>query len=1291
MSKLQSIIFFLVPLIAFAQTPDINSNEFTFSWEKNKDIYVQMNPLKVAQAPSFESCTFDPDWLNLPMRAVRVALQSNEEIQLAFAAGSPTSTGFKGVLDKNSLLKINGIYPAQPVIVSEPYFIKKQKFQTVTFYGGQIDDQQNLSIHSKLQYKIDKIKVNKSVSKTTRVYAPTSVLSSGDWYKIPISENGVYKLDVQYFKSLGINTDNINPDKIRIFGNGGRMLAQANSTIRKDDLYENSIEVQSGNDGKFNGNDYVLFFAEGAHQVYMDTNEVLTHQLNLYSDQNYYFLNVEQAIGKRISDQVSLSNPVNFETCGPNLKYYEVDETNFIKSGRMWFGPEMDFVTNQEISFSMPELCTGSNIKMNFRGAARSCNGVSSLFTVYEGGTPMDTVVFPPVDCNRTDETYYAWVNQASVSYIPVSNGTDGSLELNAVYTKGSLSKAYIDYIEVEYEEKWKIQDYATFYCRKPGLTNLSLVGNNGTIWDVTNSLDPVRISTNSGSNSTDFTIQIDSAKTFVTFRNNGFKTPVAGFKIPNQNLHALTQADYIIVTQSSLSNASNQLATFHQGLGQTTHVVFLNEIYNEFSSGKQDVTAIRDFVKMFYDRAGMDTLNMLKSLCLMGDGQYDPKGRVQGVNIVPTYQSRESSRGPNSYSSDDYFSFLDDNEGFWGEGTNLFAGDTRIDNHFCDIGVGRIPAQNETEAINFVNKIIQYATNTDARGPWRNKALFIGDVKFGTGVECFHMDDADKCATKAQSAYNCLNVDKIYLDTYPQVNVSDGVRFPDAKNKLLDRLGEGQLIVNYTGHGSNAAWSNSRILEVANITTLKNGYRLPFYVTATCEFGRWDLPTTQAGAELLLSNNEGGAIGLFTSARVVYSTANLAFNLYFYNHALYYDNTNQRYLTLSEIYIRTKNESWTSPINSRNFSLLADPGLTLNYPKENAVLTSINGKTVVSSVSDTIKAKQLVTLQGEIRNKVGTKQSNFTGDLYVTIYDKPSTLKTYNCNSAFPLQKNTIFNGVVSVVNGDFTSQFVVPLDINYEAGFGKISMYAGSNSTDAGGCNTNIVICCTDTNAIADSLGPDIFAFLNDEKCWIDGGLVGQNPVLNIKLKDLSGINTTGIGIGREVLAVLDDNVNAPYILNEYYTANKNSYQEGTVKFQMRDIASGEHSLKIKAWDVNNNSAETYLKFIVANDAKIAMDHVLNYPNPFTTKTTFFFEHNKIGENIDVHIQIFTITGKVVKTFNENIYAEGHICDRIEWDGLDEFGDKIGRGAYVYKVTLRVPRTGETIHKYEKLVILR
>ncbi|MCC7050153.1 MAG: type IX secretion system sortase PorU, partial [Bacteroidia bacterium] len=817
-------------------------------------------------------------------------------------------------------------------------------------------------------------------------------------------------------------------------------------------------------------------------------------------------------------------------------------------------------------------------------------------------------------------------------------------------------------------------------------------------VWDITYPTNAAQVNGQVNGNFLIFKSANDSIREFISFhKNTGFLKPVFSKKIINQNLHALPQADYLIVTHPKFLQQANELAALHKEVDSLSiNVVTTEQVYNEFSSGMCDATAIKDFVKMFYDRATSPN-ELPKYLLLYGDGSYDNKnGAPSNTNFIPTYQSENSLKPTESYVSEDYFGLLDDSEG-----------DAITD--VLDIGIGRLPVKNVSEAQGVLNKLKTYLKPTSSQnavntgpsccaesssinnglGDWRNTICFIADDQDGA----VHASQADAIATLVDTNFKVINLEKIYIDAYKQEVSAGGQRYPDVNDAINRRMERGALIINYTGHGGETGWAEERILDVPMIQSWTNVNTLPLFVTATCEFSRFDDPGRTSAGEMVLLNDKGGGIGLLTTTRLVYSNPNYVLNVNFFNHV--FDTlSNGKMARLGDI-IRLTKKSSAASVNNRNFTLLGDPAIRLAYPR-NKVYTNAINHIAITNFTDTVKGLSKVTVTGYVGDNNGVKKSDFNGVLFPTVFDKKAIYSTLSNDGPaisprmdFKLQKNVVYRGRVSVVNGDFEFSFIVPKDIAYNIDYGKISYYAENGKTDANGFEKRFLIGGFNDKAPPDNTGPNIGLFMNDEK-FISGGLTNTTPSIFAKLFDENGINTVGNGIGHDLTAVLDANTEKTIVLNDYYQAETNSYQKGNVRYKLNNLSEGKHTVKFKAWDVYNNSNETTIDFIVAKDEKLALSHVLNYPNPFTTHTQFFFEHNKPCSYLAITIQVFTVSGKLIKTIETNMFNNSYRSEGIEWNGRDDFGDKLARGVYIYKINVRAS-DGSYADKIEKLVILQ
>jgi len=483
-------------------------------------------------------------------------------------------------------------------------------------------------------------------------------------------------------------------------------------------------------------------------------------------------------------------------------------------------------------------------------------------------------------------------------------------------------------------------------------------------------------------------------------------------------------------------------------------------------------------------------------------------------------------------------------------------------------------------------------------------------------------------------------------------------------------------------------------------INSLTNEHKLPLFITATCSFSPFEDPNIVSAGELLVLNPQGGAIGLLTTVRVVLADANATLTNNTFN-VIFQEKPNGKMPTVGEVLQNAKNTSGLlSASNSRKYVLLGDPSLTLAYPKYNVATTQINGQNI-QVAADTIQALQRVTISGEVRDLNNNLANNFNGLVYPTVYDKVDTLTTRANDagsraSTFPLQKKIIFNGQATVTNGRFSFSFVVPKDINYSMGFGRISYYADNGQNlDANGMYRGFLIGGTNPNAVADNTPPQVQVFMNDES-FAFGGLTDANPTLLVKLFDDNGINTVGNGIGHDLTAaIVPQNTQVAtqnYVLNDFYQAATDDYRRGTVRFPLHNLKDGRYAVNVEAWDVANNVGRGNTEFVVASDADIALQHVLNYPNPFTTSTHFQFEHNMPDQTLDVQIQIFSVSGSLIKTIQQTCTSEGYRISNIHWDGLDEYGDRLARGTYIYKISVKTADNNvQQASEYQKLVILR
>lgn len=1125
-----------------------------------------------------------------------------------------------------------------------------------------------------------------------RQYAGQSVLADGAWYKLAITQTGIYRLEPNFLSALGINTASLDPRNIRIYGNGGGMLPQDNTVPRHDDLVENAIWVRGEEDGVFSLGDFVAFYAEGPHVWQYDANkDAFTHSQHLYSDTNFYYLHIATAPGKRISAAGSAGATWQANQTR-NSYFYEREVSNLIRSGRNWAGERFDLTLSRSFSFHLPDMQPNGQIRLRVRVAARS--DVSTSFDVRAGATVAGSISISSVNVLSNEGIHHRYRTGEFV--LPASVLSGDSLRVILDYKKNgsNASEAWLDWIEVDYDQRPDLRnaDQMSFCLRPEGgaAAQVSLANGNNTyqLWDVTN---PVAVQslpyTVEGSNLR-FEAPAAPWRRIVAFR-SGFRVPAAARRIPNQNLHGEDAPDYLIITVPAFMNAASQLAAFHElQYNRTVKILTPEQVYNEFSSGKQDVSAIRDYLKMHYDRSGKTKPGFV---LLFGDGSYDYKSITHKEgNFVPTYQSRNSESTTRSYASDDFFGMLDDDEGFWGEGAG--SGEA-FQSHKLDVAIGRLPVATAAEAQAMVDKIVAYVTSPEGLGDWRSRVTFVADHK--ESDLNLHATQADSHSGLIAQADACYNIEKIYMDNYPVERTAGGIRFPQGRQALLDQFDRGALIVNYTGHGGEYAWSNSAILENADIQNMRNAHRLPAVVTATCEFGRFDEPDLRSGAELFVLRPDGGAIALFTTVRLVYSAPNATLNANFYREIFKYDADKGRMPTVGEVMMRTKNRTFSPTvqdvdINSRNFTLLGDPGLILAYPGLKAVVQEINGRPVEAQRADTLRSRARIRVKGIITDDEGMHQADYNGMMNVTIFDKPSRYTTRLSPFPFYWQNNRIFSGNSTVQNGAFEFEFVVPIDISYEDGKGKISLYVQDGVRDGQGCYNNLYIGGTETAAVPDDEGPLAKVYVYDEK-WVDGGITDPSPVIFARFFDESGINTVASGIGHEIIGFLDGDDRNVFILNEYYRAKLDDFREGTLSYQLHNLSEGEHTFTIRVWDAANNFSEASTRFVVKSNSQPEIRAFLAYPNPVASgaQVNFAFSMNQPRSDQQAVLRIIAPDGRLLRVLSDNIRLEGPSYNGLSWDGTNMEGRPVAPGIYIGQLTLSNADSRQTAASSVKFVI--
>jgi hypothetical protein len=1268
-------VFFFVTILGAIGVGSTNIIEAQTSAEKGSLQWKQINIWDPASNTNKPVLFFDQGKLkqDIPVAYVeeKIALDQNQEIPRVYISNSE----FEIVPEKDVPLIKNIADITDSILIQTSIQIEnKQKYLIYSFLpirknhiSGNFERLTNYII--KFKESTTKGHIQSAPVKT---YTANSVLQSGDWYKFTVSKNGVYQIYYNELKDLGLS----NPEQVKIYGNGGRMLPEKFTGNEIDDMNEIPVLMVTGTDGVFNSGDYILFYAQGPIIWDWDkTNNVFNYSQNAFTDEITYFI-TSGSSGKKITTESIPAGIPNYQVTTYNhFDFIENNLYSLIKSGREFYGESFNSRTSYDFTFDIPNLVSGEPIYMKSEVLARS--GVITTFTYQSTNKDTFAITNIPVSNLYDNLTQYAAVKTVQSSF----SATAGKIKITLSYNKrgNSASLGWLNYIKIWTRQNLKINNSQLEFCDTKSvangtISNFTIDGatNQMFVWDITDINNVKQYSTSLTNNKLSFIAPTSTLHNYIVFDyKSGLLRPVLSKenKITNQNLHALNNMDFVIVTHPSFLKQAEELANIHRiNDGINVCVVPTNEIYNEFSSGNPDVAAIRNFVKMLYDK-GSSSVKSPKYLLLFGDGSYNRKStNASNYNYILTYQSENSLLTTQSYVSDDYFGLLDNEES--------------IEGGLLDIGVGRFPVRDTATANGLINKIKWYYSQK-SKGDWRNTLCFIADDE-DTNT---HMLQADEIARYVNQNYPNFNLDKIYLDAFKQVTTSSGQRYPDVNTAIYNRLNQGSLIINYTGHGNESGLAAELIVRLnEDILNWTNSF-LPVFVTATCEFSRFDDYEKQSAGEMILLKSDGGGIALLSTTRLVYSGPNFVLNYQFYKNAFTKDSSGNP-LTLGAIMQKTKN-AIGSNINKLNFTLLGDPAIKICYPKNNIQTDSINGKVI--SDADTIQAFQQVKISGSIKDVDGNTMNSFNGSIYPIIFDKAKIVRTLandgGKDTTFSQQKDILFKGKATVKNGYFNFSFILPRDIDYSYDFGKISYYANDSTTDATGNYKKVVIGGIYASTATDNQGPKIKMYINDTT-FINGGITNEYPTLLAKIFDLNGINICGNGIGHDLVATLDNNTTDQYVLNNYYQTSLNDYQNGEAVFQLPQMNPGIHTISLKAWDINNNSATAEISFRVVDDNAPIFGKVYCYPNPVNPSVnpvTFFFEHNKKDQTLDVTIDIYNTTGSLVAKLQKNIQSSGFTSGPVEWDG----GQILSKGIYIYRITMST-EDGTAQSDAKKLIII-
>ena len=1094
-------------------------------------------------------------------------------------------------------------------------------------------------------------------------WAAHSVLRSGSWWKIGIAAEGVYRLGASEVSGLS----GCNVAEVALYGQEGGMLNVTNGATRGDDLEEMAIEVHDvdGN-GLFDNQDYLLFYAQGPLRWSYDAGAGRwRHESNAYATKNYVFLTAQSGNRKRIEQLPKPAATGTAVTTGHYLLLHEQERTNTHRTGQVWVGERFAAgTTQQQFELSLPAVPTGA-LRVGY--ALASVSNANSSFSVSLNGNSHTY--------NFNSYNLY----QSGWQEFPTGTSATPTMSISYQYSE-STAAGYLDYIEVDAEVPLTLSGHRTAYRIAPQGTaartvQLTAQGSGVRVWDVTELHEVGALTTEQNGTQLAFNAELDSWRQYLVFDGAGYMSVSSVEAVANQDLHGATQPDMVIVCHSSLQSQAERLAALHSiedGLEVLT--VSQEAVYNEFSSGRQDPTAIRELLRMYYRRAQADnSLRAPRYLLLFGKGTYDNRDLLgNGLPTVVTPQSTTSfDEEGSSIATDDFFTYLDDGE----EGTM---------NGTMDVGVGRLPAKSVAEAKHMVDKIERYMMRSDLmeediRGDWRNYvALLADDADPSRRSDTAFTTSSEKISQRITNEHPELNIDKIYADAYIQQSGADGSYYPDVNNALKKRMDYGCLLLNYIGHGSSQYIGTERFMMKTHISNYTNYHQLPFFITSTCTFGRYDLPEETCGAEEFLLSDGAGIACLAASRPISHVEA--------VNTDMVMQSLDPANRIGDAIRIAKNNRATTQAL-----TLMGDPALRLSHPEYRVEVTAINGRPVMEGQSDTALVLSTVTIEGEVRDSEGNRVTDFDGTLYATVYDRERTAQTLandneGCEVTYTLQNSLLYKGHTTVSGGRFSYHFTVPRDVAYRYERCKLSHYAKSGTSDATGAYKGLLLGGFDESVVLSETRPEVKLYMNDTT-FVDGGITDEEPTLLATLFDSIGINAVGSGLGHDITAVLDGNAGSLIILNDLYESDMNDERYGTIRYQLSGLSRGRHTLKVKAWNIFNYSGEAELSFYVRTSDSVAT-RLRAYPNPATTQVSLLMEHNGTETLAEATVEIYTMQGQRIRSFATTPAAGSYTVGPVLWDLTSENGRRVAPGVYIARF-VALTESGERLCETGKIIV--
>lgn len=1090
-----------------------------------------------------------------------------------------------------------------------------------------------------------------------------SVLSEHTWYRLSVNQEGAYQLDYATLQDMGIDMGTLNPNQIRLFGNPSGALPEKNSESRPDDLTEMAISVMGADDGHFDEGDLVLFYGqEPTRWKLLDNgNKTYQRERNYFSDTTYYYLCVDSGVdGLRVGEKPTLpvGNTTTVITDFPDYAWHETESFSPYSLGQNWWG-ELVSAENKEllIPFVFPNLLKSKALRVKAQVFGRTKND-KMYYDAWVNGNHV--AINASID--KYKDHYYGWPSAFDKQIV-----LDNDTALFRLTCDADLKTfLYLDYVEIYGWRQLKRTNNNFLFRLMPsqfGADKSAVwvqdVSSECWLWDVSLPMRPLTQDAVLSAGNLVFATNERTEKRYVLFQPADAYHIVSWTTLPNQNLHAIAEADNLILAPTTFIEQAHALANYHaEKDGLTSVVVDVNQIYNEFSTGTPDPSGIRDFVRMVYRRSS----GQLKYLTLFGRASFDYRNiNGYGQSFVPTYETFEMPHHEMSFATDDFFALMDGNEG-----TNSIG---RV-----DIGVGRISVSTVEEAENILRKIKHYDNLEATHGAWKTDALVMADDD-----NTNYVDYADVHAFMIDTICPALTVKKLYCGAYPLTSTASGTVNPGANADLMQDLDQGVLAYIYNGHGGVRGLTSENVFTNADINALNNYDKMPFVYTATCEFTKYDNPLLVSAGEQLVLNPHGGCVALFTTCRPTWGQDNNCQTRALIPALLQRDDEGKA-LRFGDIVRMAKSDllnynSSTNPTNNKNirFLFLGDPAMRFPLPEKRIAVTRINGSPVGVSNGIELHAMSMVAMEGEVQNANGHLDAGFNGTLWVKFYDQKSKMmvKYGNANKSVYYYRDVLYQGQVSVTAGKFNISFQVPKEIKPGKGIPRFSFYAYDSLrvVDAMGKFDGLMLGGVDPAMVPDDEGPKITFYWNTPE-FENGQSVERQGVLYADLYDAQGIYHYGYSLGRDI--VMNSNLTEynHLVLNDHYEPALNDFRRGRIVLPLSDLEPGTYEFNLKVWDTQDNASEASLWFVV--DDNLFLSQVRNYPNPFSEETRITMTHLGEDGNFDVSIEIFDIMGRQVQHLFKKVSSVDGVIEPILWNGCGYSGSPLRSGVYLYRLTL-------------------